>query len=64
MQKLGGIKQLKISVLRIFCLPFLKRKEKVIDYGPWIPLFLKAFENDNNIEVHVIAPYSYQKEVM
>ena len=28
MQKLGGIKQLKISVLRIFCLPFLKKKRK------------------------------------
>lgn len=46
-----------------FLLALLKKeKKKVIDYGPWIPLFLKAFENDNNIEVHVIAPYSYQKK--
>jgi glycosyltransferase involved in cell wall biosynthesis len=32
------------------------------EFAPWIPNFLKGFEKNNEVEIHVIAPHNYLRQ--
>lgn len=38
-----------------------KKEIQLFDKAAWVPLFLQAFENSSDFEVHVIAPFKYAK---
>lgn len=37
----------------------LKPFKKVNEYAPWIPMTLKALENDTRLDIYIIAPHEY-----
>ena len=35
------------------------RKKSLEEFAPWVPNFLTGFENNEDVEIHVIAPHNY-----